>query len=150
MVELSGQEAQQACRCWNEPCSIDLSPNQPGKGNPQPTLTPNFLTYTGTLPRTTPNIFDSNVQALRSLMLSPILRRNGFIHTQSGSIPRNTRISLLYGIKRLIPLFCSVSRWNQSSWVDNSLKGGPNASNNESSWVHDSGSGEPNAANKES
>ena len=57
---------------------------------------------------------------------------------------------MLYGIRRLIPLFCSVSGWNQSSWVCNSWKGGPNASKNESSWVDYSWSGEPNAPSNES
>ena len=68
--------------------------NRPGKVDPIPTLTQDFASCTGTLPRTTPNSFDSNAQASKSLMHTPILRRNGFTHTQSGSIPMNTRISL--------------------------------------------------------
>ena len=94
MVESSCQEARQAWRCSNEAWPIGLSWNRPGKGDPQPTLTQNFASCTGTLPRTTPNTFVSNAQASKSLMHTPILRRNGFIYTQTGSIPRNTRISL--------------------------------------------------------
>ena len=64
------------------------------EGGPQPALTPNVVRYRGTLPRTMLNTFYSNAQAFGSLMLIPMLRTNEFIHTWSGSIQRDTRISL--------------------------------------------------------
>ena len=94
MVASSCQEARQAWRYSKEPWPVGLPWNGPGKGDPRQTLTPMFVRYTGTLPRTTPNTFDSNAQTFGSLMLSPILRRIGLIHIQSGSIPSKTGISL--------------------------------------------------------
>ena len=86
MVELSCQEPLQAWRCSNKPWPIGPSWNRPGRGDPRPTLTQNFASCTGTFPRTTPNTIEGSAQALKSLIHTPILRRNGFIHTRSGSI----------------------------------------------------------------
>ena len=41
-----------------------------------------------------PNTIEGSAQASKSQMDTPILRRNGFIHTQSGSILMHTRMSL--------------------------------------------------------
>ena len=57
---------------------------------------------------------------------------------------------MLHRVGRLIPLLCSVSGWNQSSWVDNSWKGRPNTSKNELSWVDNLWRGEPNAPSDKS
>ena len=57
---------------------------------------------------------------------------------------------MLHGVQRLILLCCSVSRWTQSSWVDNSWKGRPNTSKNESSWVDNWWRGETSTPNDES
>ena len=57
---------------------------------------------------------------------------------------------MLHGAQRLIHLFCSVSGRNQSLWLDNSWKRGPNTSKKESSWVDNSWSRGPNAPNNKS
>ena len=86
MVESSCQQPQQAWRCSKKPWSVGLSCNGPGRGDPRPTLTQNFASCTGTLPRTTRNTLEGSAEASKSLIHTPILCRNGFIHTQSGSI----------------------------------------------------------------
>ena len=85
MVEPSCQEKRQAWRCSNKPRPIGVSWNRPGKGDPTPTLTQMFASCTITLPRTTPNTVEGSAQASKSLIHTPILQRNRFIHTQSGS-----------------------------------------------------------------
>ena len=62
------------------------------EGEPRPTLTQRFASCTGTRPRAMPNTFEGSAGASKSLIHTPILQRNGFILTQSGSIPM--RISL--------------------------------------------------------
>ena len=120
------------------------------EGGPQQTLTPTFVSNTGALPRTTLNTFDSNAQAFGSLMLSSFLRGMvSFTHRVVRSRGR-PGCRLPYGICRLTPLFCSVSGWNQSSWVNNSWKGGPSAFKNGLSWVDNSWSGEPSAPKNKS
>ena len=53
------------------------------------------------------------------------------------------------GYEPLVPLLCSVSGWNQSSWVDNSWKGRAKTCKNETPWVDHSRRGEPNTSHDE-
>ena len=86
MVESVCQEPRQAWKWWNEPWPISLSRNGPGKGNPRPILTQDFASCTGTRPRAMQNTIEGSTRASKSLIHTPILRRNRFIHTQSGLI----------------------------------------------------------------
>ena len=51
-----------------------------------PAFTQSFATCTGPRPAATPNTIDDSARASKSLIHTPNLRSNGFIHTQSGSI----------------------------------------------------------------
>ena len=86
MGESSCQELPQAWKYSNKPWPIDQSWNRPGKGGPHPALTQNFASRMGVSPRATPNTIEGSARAWNSLIHTQILRRTGFIHTQSGSI----------------------------------------------------------------
>ena len=86
MGESSCQELPQALKYSNKPWPIDQSWNRPGKGGPRPALTQNYASRMGVSPRATPNTIEGSARAWNSLIHTQILRRTGFIHTQSGSI----------------------------------------------------------------
>ena len=119
------------------------------EGGPRTDIHPKPGKLPGSLSRMTPNTFNSNAKTFGSLMLGPILRRNGFIHARVVQSRGRRGSRFLYGI-RLTPLLCSVSGWKESSWVDNSLRGEPNARENESSWVDNSWKGRSSGPKKES
>ena len=148
MVKSSCQETGQAWRCSNKPWPIGLSWNRPGRGDARPTLTQNVANCTGTLPKRTPGTIEGRARASKSLIHTPILLRNGFIHTQSGSILIRILLATRGTTNDSLALFSvrrePIIRGRQF------VAGSPNTSNNESSWKDNSWRGEPSAPNNES